>query len=74
MLSGCTINLMDGVEDGRIYGPVSEYTTQIIPIMSVFDFVVKKEWGIMHYYPICHQLRQLTVDDKIGYFSFTSLN
>lgn len=74
LCSGCTLDLVNEYEDGRIYGPVLEYGREGIKIMSVFDWRVKKEWGVMFNYPIVHHFNHLTIDDAIDYFSFTSLN
>lgn len=72
--SGCSFDLLDTLKDGSVYGPVLEYTITHIPIMSVFKWKVKNEWGIMHNHPICHQFQHLLVDEAIDYLSFISLN
>lgn len=69
--SGSVINR---IKDERIYGPVLEYELIPIRIMSVFDFKVNAEWGVMHNYPIIHLLQHLSSDQLIDYQSFHSLN
>lgn len=72
--SGCSFDLLDTLKDGSVYGPVLEYDTEIIPIISMFDIVVYKEWGVMLNYPVMHKLQHLVIDDEIDYLSFISLN
>lgn len=74
LFSGCTLDLANQIEDGRIYGPVLEYATEFIPVFAVFDYVVKLENGKMHNWPLKHVHRHLLVDGTIDYHSFTSLN
>lgn len=74
LFSGCTLALSNVMEDGRIYGPVFEYKTESITVLAVFDFIVKKDWGIMFNWAIPHTHRHLLIDGAIDYFSFTSLN
>lgn len=74
LFSGCTIELANQIEDGKIYGPVLEYELVPIRIMSVFNFIVKKVWGLMYNYPITHTLQHLSSDEQIDYLSFHSLN
>lgn len=70
-LSGSVINR---IKDDRVFGPVLEYELTIIPVMSVFDFVVRKNWGIMYNFPLVSKQQHLTSDESIDYLSFHSLN
>lgn len=72
--SGCSMQLIASTEDERIYGPVLEYSTLLIPVLAAFNFIVKKEWGIMYNFPLVHKLQHLTSDEQIDYLSFHSLN
>lgn len=72
--SGCSRQLDNQFEDGRIYCRGLRYKIITIPILSVFDFVVKKDCGWMHNFPLINQSQHLAVESEIDYLSFISLN
>ena len=73
-LSGCSQKYANMHGQKRLYVRGVEFKTEIIPVLSTFNFVVIYEWGIMRNYPIICNLQLLVADDKIDYESFTSLN
>ncbi len=74
IFSGCSQKYANFIGLRRLYATGYEYKTITIPIMAVFDFIVKKDWGIMQNLIIIYQVQHLTVESDIDYESFTSLN
>lgn len=72
--SGCSQQLDNEFEDGRLYCTGLEYKFITIPIMAVFDFIVRNDWGIMYNFPLNNKLQHLAVESDIDYLSFISLN
>jgi len=74
ILSGCCL------KKAALYGRKQEYTSDVgyniitLPLMSVFDFVVQRDWGKMHNFPISHKRMLLSIDYDIDYDSFISTN
>jgi len=73
-LSGCSQKYANMHGRKRLYVRGVEFKTEIIPISSMFDFVVIHERGAMPNYTIACNLQLLVVDDRIDYESFISLN
>lgn len=74
MHSGCSLKYANYISRKRMYISDGEYNTITIPIFAVFDWVVKKNWGTMHNFPLLNKLQHLSVDYQIDYDSFISLN
>ncbi len=72
--SGCMLKFLNFYNRKRIYGPVLEYETIIIPITSVFDFTWYTCGVKVAGYPIRHSFQHLAADSDIDYDSFISLN
>lgn len=72
--SGCMLKFLNFYNRKRIYGPVQEYETIIIPITSVFDFTRHAQDINVAGYPIRHSFQHLSADSDIDYDSFISLN
>lgn len=72
--SGSSSQLDNQIEDGRIYCRGLEYKLITIPILAVFDFIVKKDWGWMHNFLLVNKSQHLAVESDIDYLSFISLN
>lgn len=73
-LSGCSQKYANMHGRKRLYVHGIEFKTEIVPVLSVFDFVVTHEGGIMYNYQIRSELQLLIADDRLDYESFTSLN
>lgn len=74
MHSGCTLSYSNYISRKRIYTSEVGYQLIIIPIMAVFEWSVKKHWGIMHNFPLINKLQHISADTDIDYESFISLN
>lgn len=72
--SGCMLKFLNFYNRKRIYGPVLEYQTIVIPVTSVFNFTWYTATAKITNYPIRHSFQHLSADSDIDYNSFISLN
>lgn len=74
MHSGCSMKYANFITRKRMYISGVKYALADIPILAVFDFIVKHEWGRQRNYAMPHNRQFLEINDTPDFDSPISLN
>jgi hypothetical protein len=72
--TGCTIGYAATIDRKRLYNSDSKYSLTVIPISANFEIKWLFAGHVLSRCPLHNKYEHLTIDDKIDYQSFHSLN